>query len=674
MTQIHVLDQQTIDKIAAGEVVEKPSSVVKELTENAIDAGADRITIEVRDGGISMIRITDNGRGIAGEDIPLAFLRHATSKIQSVEDLGSLQSLGFRGEALSSIAAVSRVELITKRGEDLSAVRYVIEGGRERLFEEVGAPDGTTIVVRDIFYNTPARAKFLKSAMTEASHAAAVAEQMILSNPSVSFQFIINGQVRLSSSGSGNMKDAVFAVYGKDVVKELVSISGETEGVRLTGFIARPSVTRGNRNYENCYVNGRYIKSHTLYKAIEDGFGGRLMQHQYPFACLFLEIDGADVDVNVHPTKMEVRFSDEKKIYNLIRSAVEKAFTDLEMIADASLTIKREQTVSPGQKRELPHSEPFEKPVISDPLKAETYNLMQKAPAVPDSYEGTRKHAGGDVLRDRPDNERTLYTGSRQPSEEKDPDDEMVIRDGMPVLADQEEIPSPQLPEKRQADLSAAPDRIIPAVHAEQLSFLPAFLSEKSDSLRRMIGQVFDTYWLFEFDRKLYIMDQHAAHEKILFEQLMSEYDKRTISSQQVNPPIIVTLNAEDQAVLAGSQEAFRSLGFTVEPFGGSEFAIRAVPYDFGTIDPQNLFMNLLGQLGEISDGRISDLELYVRRVATEACKAAVKGGGAISFREAEALLSDLMKLSDPYHCPHGRPTIISITQTELEKKFKRIV
>jgi DNA mismatch repair protein MutL len=340
------------------------------------------------------------------------------------------------------------------------------------------------------------------------------------------------------------------------------------------------------------------------------------------------------------------------------------------MIADASLTIIRERTDSPGQKRGLPHSEPFEKPVISDPLKAETHNLLRKDPAVPDTYEGTQKHAGGDVLRD----ERTVYTGSHQSSEEKSTSDETVIRDGMPVLADQEDIPSPQLPEMGQADLPAAPDRISPAVHAEQLSFLPAFLSEKSDSLRRMIGQVFDTYWLFEFDRKLYIMDQHAAHEKILFEQLMSEYDKRTISSQQLNPPIIVTLNAEDQAVLAGSQEAFRCLGFTVEPFGGSEFAIRSVPYDFGTIDPQNLFMSLLGQLGEISDGRISDLELYVRRVATEACKAAVKGGGAISFREAEALLSDLMKLSDPYHCPHGRPTIISITQTELEKKFKRIV
>ncbi len=620
---IHVLDQATIDKIAAGEVVERPASVVKELTENAIDAKASRITIEIRDGGISFIRITDNGRGIAPEDIPLAFLRHATSKITTVQDLLSLNSLGFRGEALSSIAAVSRVEMITKRAEDLSASRYVIEGGREMASDEIGAPDGTTIVIRDIFFNTPARAKFLKTAMTEASHVAAFVEQLILSNPDIAFQFIVNGQVKLSSPGNGVLKDAVYHVYGKEIVSELVEVKKETDGVAVHGFIAKPSVSRGNRNYENYYVNDRYVKSKVIYRAVEDGYGHKLMQHQYPFTCLFLDINGSSVDVNVHPSKMEVRFSDEKKIYDIVSECIQEALTNLDMILAASLN-QPEKKAKPLPQKEA-RLAPFE-------AKAARLSKEPKKEPAPNPKPKT------DLIKE----ERPPY---QKPS--IDPATGEIL-----------------------AEAPAQEKKAAPSY--EQQSFLPTFLSKEARPLRKVIGQVFMTYWIFEYEETMYLMDQHAAHEKVLFERFMKHYHDRKLSSQMQNPPLMISLNLSEQTILKQYWEAFTSLGFEIEPFGGNDFALHAVPYDLGTIDSSELFLSLLNGLENYKS--LESLEIYIHRVATQACKAAVKGGKRVSMEEAQSLVDQLFTCEDPYHCPHGRPTIISITKADLEKRFKRIV
>ncbi len=632
---IHLLDQTTVDKIAAGEVVERPSSVVKELTENAIDAGADRITIEIKDGGISMIRITDNGKGIAPEDLPLAFLRHATSKITTAQDLMSLNSLGFRGEALSSISAVSRVEMITKRPEDISATRYVIEGGREVTREEIGAPDGTTIVVRDIFFNTPARAKFLKTAMTEASHVGAFVEQLMLSNPDIAFQFLVNGQRKLSTPGNGNLKDAIYHIYGKEIVKELVAIDTENDGISIKGFIAKPVISRGNRNYENYYVNGRYVKSKVIYRALEDGYGNKLMQHQYPFTCLFFTIGGSSVDVNVHPSKMEVRFSDEKMVYDTVSKGVREALANLEMIVASSLNPPEKKSAE-ERKEELQKEARFA-PFETKAIQKESQVIAKETPV----------------------------TNTEKPSAEHP-----LPRDTMPsykpgVLKEEGryEAKKPVTDEKT--------GEIKEPVY-EQQSFLPHFLSQEARPFRKVIGQVFKTYWIFEYENEMYIMDQHAAHEKVLFERFMKNYHDRKLSSQQLSPAIMVSLNQEEQNLLNTYMDAFTNLGFEIEPFGGKEYAIHAVPYDLGTIDSEQLFLSLLNEL-EVTRN-LEDLEIYTHRVATEACKAAVKGGGHVSLEEAQSLVDQLFECEDPYHCPHGRPTIISISKADLEKRFKRIV
>ncbi len=622
---IHVLDQATVDKIAAGEVVERPASVVKELTENAIDAGADRITIEIKDGGISSIRITDNGRGIAADDIPLAFLRHATSKITTVQDLLSLNSLGFRGEALSSIAAVARVELITKRPEDLSASRYCIEGGRETLREEIGAPDGTTIIVRDLFFNTPARAKFLKSAVTEASHIGTYVEQLMLSNPSIAFQFLVNGQMKLSSPGNGNLKDAVYHVYGKEIVSELVEVRQESDGIQIHGFIAKPVVSRGNRNYENYYVNGRYVKSKVIYRGVEDGFSHRLMQHQYPFTCLFLDISGSTVDVNVHPSKMEVRFSDEKAVYDAVVRCVDSALSGLEMVVSSSLN-------------------PVEK-TPQQALKEETKHVKKLAPFEQNAVRQAVEHTKAEQ-----DEQKTLSPKT------------VREQSGYQIHPETGEVTAAP-------DAGQASDK--QPVY-EQQSFLPQFLSEEARPLRKVIGQVFRTYWIFEYEEQMYIMDQHAAHEKVLFERFMKQYHNRKLSSQRLSPAMVLSLDSRERSLLDQYGDAFEALGFDIEPFGGKEIAIHAVPYELGKIDSEELFLSMLADL-EVSRN-LEDLDIYVHRVATEACKAAVKGGGRISVEEAQSLVDQLFECEDPYHCPHGRPTIISISKTDLEKRFKRIV
>jgi DNA mismatch repair protein MutL len=603
MRTIEVLDQKTIDQIAAGEVVERPASVVKELAENAIDAGATAVAIDIRDGGITQIRITDDGCGIAEAEVRKAFLRHATSKITSMADLQEIGSFGFRGEALSSIAAVSRVEMITKRPEDLTATRFRIEGGKVLGEEEIGAPDGTTIFVRSLFYNTPARAKFLKTAMTEASHVGSFAEQLALSNPKVAVRYTVNGEQKIDTSGNGSLRDVIYQIYGREIAGELVPVEGYEEdsekGIQIRGLTALPVVSRGNRNFENYYVNGRYVKSRILMKAIEDGYGNKLMQHQYPFTVLFLTIDGRKVDVNVHPAKMEVRFSDEQGVYEAVRHAVEGALKRREMIVKASLE-------ESGKKEER-----------KTPLTAKA----------PEPFEKKARERIGQ--------------------------------------AERKKTPEAEIPARKETPETEG-------FRYEQQEMPTGFLKEKAKSDRRIIGQAFSTYWIVEYQQNLFIIDQHAAHEKVLYERLMKEYRNRSVSSQGVSPPMIVSLDIREEMLLKTHLDAFRNLGFEIEPFGGREYAVSAVPYQLSAIDSKELFRGMLDHLEDTQ--KIEGLDLYTHRVATEACKAAVKGNGALSQMEAEKLIDELLELDDPYHCPHGRPTIISLSRTELEKKFKRIV
>lgn len=637
MKNIAVLDQNTIDKIAAGEVIERPSSIVKELVENAIDAGANAITVEIKEGGISLIRITDNGEGIEASQVPLAFLRHATSKISKVEDLLNVASLGFRGEALSSIAAVCQVELITKTAGSLTGVRYLIEGGKEKGLEEIGAPEGTTFLVRNIFYNTPARKKFLKTPMTEAGYISNLMERMAMSHPEIAFKFINNNQTKLHTSGNANLKDVIYGLYGRDIASNLVEIHTQAGDVAIDGFIGKPVISRGNRNYENYFINGRYIRSSIIAKAIEDGYKTFMMQHKYPFTALHFSIDGKLLDINVHPTKMELRFADNQGMYQLVQDTVKQGLSHRELIPVVSVK-EEKKTEVPQMKRPVSVPEPFEKKRREQfgeeraAYKTE-WNSGQAIP-VPKSLEEFIKKG------------KTDEAAAGTPGEP-------------------EQVMKPYLTEKKPGTLAK--------VSAQQINlFENKLLSKEHIREHRLIGQLFDTYWLVEFHEKLYIIDQHAAHEKVLYERTMKSLENKEFTSQQLSPPMILTLNMQEEALLSQYMEHFTRLGFEIEPFGGKEYSVSAVPANLYGIAQKELFLEMLDGLAE-QTGRVQ-AEMINEKIASMSCKAAVKGNHRISALEAEALIGELLSLENPYNCPHGRPTIISMTKYELEKKFKRIV
>lgn len=623
MANIQVLDQITIDKIAAGEVIERPASIVKELVENAIDAGASAVTVEIKEGGISFIRITDNGCGIPKEEVPLAFLRHSTSKIRTVEDLTTVASLGFRGEALSSIAAISQVELLTKTRDSLLGTRYVIEGGKEKTLEDAGAKDGTTFLVRQIFYNTPARRKFLKTPMTEASHVNELMLRLALSHPEVSFEFINNGQLRLHTSGNGRLKDVIYQVYGREITQNLLEIDEAFLGLKVTGYIGKPLITRGNRNYENYYINGRYVKSQMIAKAIEDAYKDFTMQHKYPFTVLHFVMDGNDLDVNVHPTKMELRFSNQQEVYNFVYSAIKQTLSEKELIPQVEL---------PEPKPE-PASEIPQKPEPEPPEKQPEKNL--------------------DYFMEKMKERVASYHSGMSQAEVKDVHE--VHREAVQT------------------------DRIMEAVNyrkqqEEQLNlFEEKLLSKEAVVEHKIIGQVFDTYWLVEFHEQLYIIDQHAAHERVLYEKTLHGMKTREFTSQYLSPPIILNLSMQEAQVLKEHMDIFAEIGFEIEAFGGDSYAVRAIPDNLFGIAKKELLLEMLDQL---TDGINTSLapDLIAEKIASMSCKAAVKGNSRLSYAEVEVLIQDLLKLDNPYHCPHGRPTIIAMTKRELEKKFKRIV
>lgn len=632
MGKIVLLDQSTIDKIAAGEVVERPSAVVKELVENAIDAGANAITVEIKGGGIDFIRITDNGGGIPAEDIPAAFKRHATSKIRSVEDLLTVSSLGFRGEALASISAVSQVELITKTRDSLMGNCYVIEGSKEKSMEEIGCPEGTTFVVRNLFYNTPARKKFLKSAQTEAGYIGDLVERLAISHPNISFKFLNNNQLRLHTSGNGNLKDIIYHIYGRDIARELLEIDTQKGNLVIRGFIAKPIVSRGNRNYMNYFMNGRYIKSKIIGKAIEEAYKPYTMQHRYPMTALYFELDSNLLDVNVHPTKMEIRFADNQEIYQYILDAVSEALAGKEMIPEVTL-VKEEEKKEKKEEKKISAPEPFEEKRIEKEKK----EVEQKE---------KQREVAADVLR-----EENSYMS---------PNSAVPVNSSVPE-------PTPVTVVENIAE------PIIKKENIQQVSvFSEKLLDKEAKKQHHIIGQVFGTYWMVEYQDKLFMIDQHAAHEKVLFEQTMKNIEDKQFTSQILSPPIILTLNMKEQETLERYLPELTKIGFEIESFGGREYSVRAVPGNLFGIASMDFLMELIGSL--LEEVHLKSSEVILEKVASMSCKAAVKGNTKLSYVEAEALIDELMELENPYHCPHGRPVIVSMSKYELEKKFKRII
>lgn len=704
---INVLDQITIDKIAAGEVIERPSSVVKELVENSIDSGATAITIEIKDGGMSFIRITDNGSGINRDEVRIAFLRHATSKLIKVEDLLELSSLGFRGEALSSIASVGQVELITKEKDSVCGIRYQIHGGKEVSYEEIGCPDGTTIIVRNLFFNTPARKKFMKSPTTEMSYIYDLICRISMSHPEISFKFTANNTNKLFTSGNGKLKDIIYHIYGRDITSNLIDVNRKFNTLEISGYIAKPAVSRGNRSFEDYYVNNRYVKNPVITKAIEDAFRTFVMIHKFPFTVLNFKIDPAQIDVNIHPAKREMKFMNESDIYNYTYDTIREALLHRELIPEVTPgKQKPAETLNHRNTGSAP--EPFEKQrreqigikpaAVKEPERP--YNIKpiikpennpyarilnrvpdqpQNIPNNPVSQQAQTQQAT-QQSQSQPVNESTPATSALSADQENitDKDNSVNVSRITSAIAvthtqagegtatqtktttpAEVAAPQPQVPEKEKK-------------YSQLDMFGTKMLSEEARPKHRLIGQVFKTFWLIEYDKKLFIMDQHAAHEKVKFEELMNNYRNKKAIPQYLMPPAIVTLTADEITFLNDNMEFFENLGYTIESFGGREYKLSSVPANLFGIDGRELFLEFIGELSE--NNKNSTITAFIAKLSTMACKAAIKGNTEISFKEADVLIDQLLKLENPYTCPHGRPTLISMTEAELEKKFKRIV
>lgn len=664
MPQIQVLDQITIDKIAAGEVIERPASIVKELVENSIDAKAASVTVEIQDGGISLIRVTDNGSGIEREDIRNAFLRHSTSKIRKVEDLAHIASLGFRGEALSSISAVTRTELITKTKEDTFGTRYVIEGGVEQSLEDAGAPNGTTFLVRQLFYNVPARRKFLKTPMTEAGHVQDLLMRLALSHPEVAFTFINNGQTKMRTSGNGKLKDVIYSIYGREAAANLIELDYSMDGLVMKGYLGKPVITRGNRNFENYFVNGRYVKNAMLSKAIEDAYKDFLMQHKFPFVVIHFQVDGEKIDVNVHPTKMEMRFQRQQDVYNIVYEGVHRTLLEPELIpqveAPAPKVISQPKSESPFLLKPKTAPQPMEKkPEEKEEPHDEAY-FMKKMKERVLSYH--QRNSSAEVSK-----KEQIFRPQAQAER---------IKDALARAKEVEKQPQKQAEEQPELirETPVYETKPVTEEKAEQLNLFEEHLLKREKKAEyKLIGQVFETYWLVEFENSLYIIDQHAAHERVLYERTLKEMKNREFTAQYLSPPIILSLSMQEAQVLNENMDRFTRIGFEIEPFGGEEYAVRAIPDNLFGIAKKEL---LLEMLDDLADGISTSMtpELIDEKVASMSCKAAVKGNNRLSAQEADALIGELLLLENPYHCPHGRPTIIAMTQRELEKKFKRIV
>ena len=717
MAFINELDKNTIDQIAAGEVVERPASVVKELVENAIDSGATAITVEIKGGGIDMIRVTDNGSGIEKSEIRKAFKRHATSKLKSIDDLFKIHSLGFRGEALSSISSVAQVDMITKTREDLVGIRYSISGGDEVCFEEIGAPDGTSLIVRNLFFNTPARKKFLKTPQTEASYIGDVMEHLALDDPTVSFHYINNKDDKFNTSGNGDLKEIIYRIYGRDISLNLVPINVTDRGVTLEGYLGEPSINRSNRNFEIFFVNGRYVKDKIVSKALEEGYKQYLMMHKFPFAVLHIRMDPALVDVNVHPAKLEVRFDNQTAIYEFIRSNVENTLRNNEMIPDAVLDdkktapkkadalniIKTDNEIA-ASKAEVAQKDVLVKEVINkedlnkENLNKETIDTAssnKEDDHIPTSvdvfFDDDSKSTDADADKESVSKKKT----APEPFE-KQRFEENLVKEDTPIYSKDASGETVRISdnnksavwtrifgdlEGKQAEKAEHPSPIIKpseAIIVEKPVQLDLFeekvLTKDNVKEYEILGQIFGTYWLIGYKDKMLLVDQHAAHEKVNYERMMKRYKSGELLSQMVNPPVIVTLSSAEEDLFLQYRQYFEKIGFNIENFGGHEYAMRAIPVDlFGCDDEKDMFIKILDELShETNLDRTPDVINY--KIASMACKASVKGNTKMTKEEMEALLDELLTLENPYNCPHGRPTIISMTKYEIDKKFKRVV
>lgn len=637
--KIHVLGTDTVNQIAAGEVIERPSSIVKELVENAIDAHASQVTVEIREGGIEYLRVSDNGDGIAEDDLKNAFLPHATSKIRSLSDLESIMSFGFRGEALSSIAAVSDVELITKTKEDFFSHRILVKGGEIGKVEEVAGVDGSTFLIRNLFYNVPARKKFLYSESTESNRVEDIVEKLALANHQVSFHFIRDGKTRFQSLGSSRMQDIVYSIYGKEQSKESLPLEGAyypssitgMPTVHIRGLLGRPNVTRANRQFELFFVNGRYVHDALLSRALEDAYKPFLMQHKFPFAILFLDITPSLMDVNVHPQKLEVRFQNREQIYQAVFNAVNVALSHANLIDQNPLSPFLQEEKAEKKigipKREGNRDEESIVPLTEPSLR----KLSEERRTVYSEFDLTK----------------SLEKHSL--SEEQ----QSLAEPGVPFDAPKTEKQTKWNSIPKQESLFSAP-----------------FLSEEARKSHRIIGEIFRTYWLIEYAESLYIMDQHAAHEKVNFERMMKRKREKKQMSQNILP-LSIHLQNKEKEILFTYSRTFQEMGYQWDEEAGG-VRLTAIPVDFPSVNKEEVFLEILDGLSEDSE-QLSGESLY-NKIASMSCKAAIKGNQQISFQECDALLDELLQLENPFACPHGRPTIIAFRKQDLEKMFKRIV
>ena len=678
MAKIHVLDNGTIDKIAAGEVVERPASVIKELVENAIDAGATAVTVEIKEGGIEFIRVTDNGAGIEKSEVRNAFLRHATSKISQVSDLLTLHSLGFRGEALSSIAAVSKVELITKTREDMTGIRYCLEGANEVSYEEIGAPEGTTFIVRNLFFNTPVRRKFLKTAMTEGSYVTDLLEHLALSRPDISIKYVLNGQTKFFTNGDGDLKAIIYRIYGRDIANEMIPFQTVEEDLVLEGFLGKPVLNRANRNFENYFVNSRYIKNKLVSKAIEEGYQSYMMQHRYPFCVIHITVPTENVDVNVHPNKMEVRFANQNVVYQKIASGVAQFLSEQEMIPET--TLGKDKTLKLETQAKVQAPEPFEKERIQNNLLREESSYNHDGKASKREEVGQFLYNNKVAYYNNEDAVQEKKQNVSKPQENENKAEEDFFVDNRVKDENRSEMNSllnkilgaDKKPEPANLGIIKAKEQII-IEKPEQLNFFDEkILTKEAKQEYRIVGQVFDTYWIIEYRDKMLMIDQHAAHEKVKYEQILKRVANQETLSQALTQPIIISVTAKEADVLNNYGKYFKELGFEIEDFGMNAYAIREVPYDLFCYDMKELFEEILT---ELSESPVKGVPQIIReKIASLACKAAVKGNNSLSYEEADKLIEQLLELDNPYNCPHGRPTIITMSKYEIEKKFKRIV
>lgn len=692
MAEIHILDNSTIDKIAAGEVVERPASVVKELVENAMDAGARAVTVEIKEGGIEFIRVTDDGSGIEKPQVKNAFLRHATSKISNISDLMSLQSMGFRGEALSSIAAVSRVELITKTKNDMTGIRYCLEGAKETEYEEIGAPDGTTFIVRNLFFNTPARRKFLKTAMTEGSYVTDLLEHMALARPEISFKYIINGQTKFFTNGDGDMRAIIYRIFGRDIANEMMEFQTSDNGISIKGFLGKPVLNRANRNFENYFVNNRYIKSKIISKALEEGYQSYMMQHRYPFCVVHITVPPDSVDVNVHPTKMEVRFSNQTELYKIIAEGISDFLAGQEMIPAATPgKDDKADRDKKGKNEKIPSApEPFEKERrLSEAVNASEriINMLREdnnygKPTYAQFPQQNRGHQKNDRISQRDNGNENFFVDNRadkstQPHQPTQLGTETTIPQGIQsqqsmLQAMPKIIGGESRPENPAKNVIKASEQVF-IEKPEQLNFFDEkLLTREARQEYRIVGQVFDTYWIIEYRDKLLIIDQHAAHEKVKYEQILKKVQDNEIYTQTLTPPVVINVTPREAGLIKEYEKYFAELGFVIEDFGMNSYAIRGVPLDLFSYNIKELFEEIVTQMSESPIKGVPDI--IREKIASMACKAAVKGNNSLSYEEMDTLIEQLLELDNPYNCPHGRPTIISMSKYEIEKKFKRVL